>query len=91
MGKRLTKKSLAMALLRTDAIARRRGDQFGLCDCMDSAGDLYGSQWLYEIMEAIRAEFGDDPDIVRELSEIDLKIVSGKFSTSDQWKSDREE
>jgi len=42
--------ALARALLECDAVARARGDKYGLCDCIDNGGSPYPSQWLADLL-----------------------------------------
>jgi hypothetical protein len=67
---------LAQALLNADTVARMRGDQFGLCDCIDNAGNPYPSQWLANLLTHARAL-----GLVGE----GVKIVKMRWSTAGQW------
>jgi len=51
-------KQYAQALLDIDAVARARGDKFGICDCVDKKGSPYPSQWLQGLLDEARKELG---------------------------------
>lgn len=50
--------NLEEVILKADKVARKRGDQFGLCDCTDTFGNPYPSQWSADIIRAIRRDRG---------------------------------
>lgn len=42
--------AMARALLECDAVARARGDKYGLCDSIDNSSSPYPSQWLADLL-----------------------------------------
>lgn len=72
------KNDFAFALLNADAISRKRGDKFGLCDCIDNCGNPYPSQWLSDLLFSARTKLGLKENIT------DLPI-NEKWSTAKQW------
>lgn len=55
-------KTLLQFLLNADAVARARGDQYGLCDCIDNAGNYYPSAALHTGWLAEAKAMGMKPD-----------------------------
>jgi hypothetical protein len=70
-------KEYAEILLNADAVARARGDRFGLCDCIDKNGNPYPSAWLEGLLEEARNILKLASTIIRE--------INPKWSTSKHW------
>lgn len=68
---------LYQAIVDLDAVARERGDRFGVCDCVDNAGNPYPSQWLADLLKEAREFPG--------VSETLKKPINPKWSTASQW------
>jgi len=69
----------AQALLNADAVARARGEKYGLCDCVDKRGNPYPSQWLSNLLNEAREQMG--------LTAEAKHPVLGKWMTLSQWES----
>lgn len=54
---------LKQLLIDIDAVARYRGDKFGVCDCIDNAGDPYPSHFLQDVVLAEIKKQGFKPSI----------------------------
>ena len=67
----------AQALLNADHVARARGDRFGLCDCVDNAGNPYPSQWLADLLEFARTEYKLEPEKGTQ--------IASQWATANQW------
>jgi hypothetical protein len=70
-------RQFAQALLNANVVARQRGDRFGLCDCVDNAGNPYPSQWLADLLAFAREQYGLEAE--------NLKPLAGCWSTRNQW------
>lgn len=68
----------AQVLLDIDAIARARGEKFGICDCVDNKGNPYPSEWLSVLLKEAKEKM--------KLSIRDSKFIDSKWLTHDQWK-----
>jgi len=71
-------KQYAQALLDIDAVARCRGDRFGICDCIDNKGNPYPSQRLHNLMDEASKE-------MELVSTKEGKFINEHFSTAKQW------
>ncbi len=71
---------LAQALLEIETVAKKRGERFGACDCIDNAGNPYPSQWLADLLNYTRHDLRIevDPRLIE-------KSVAPKWSTARQW------
>jgi hypothetical protein len=59
-------RAMAHIIVAADVVARERGDEYGLCDCIDNAGRPYPSQWGSDLIKAAYASLGLDPAEHRE-------------------------
>lgn len=50
--------NLEEIILAAEEVARKRGDKYGLCDCIDNRGSPYPSQWSADIIRGIRKDRG---------------------------------
>lgn len=72
-------RQFAQALLNADAVARARGDRFGLCDCVDNAGNPYPSQWLTDLLHLAVSSYELTPDVETG------RTIAKAWSVAHQW------
>ncbi len=72
-------KDYAQVLVDINAIAKARGDKFGVCDCVDNSGNPYPSGWLEKLIEEAETLLKLTPKYIR-------KPIAAKWSTEGQWK-----
>lgn len=70
--------TLTQALLEADCIARKRGDVFGLSDCIDNDGQPYQSAWLGQLLQSVTHDHQINPTL-------QAKIIAKRFSTTESW------
>jgi len=66
---------LRQLVVDADTIARKRGDRYGLCDCIDSAGNPYPSPWSAELIRRVKAKGVDSKERLKR------KSLLGKYLT----------